>query len=140
LTEQASPPQPYEPANFSEMIGTEVVASGEGWGKVRMPIRPRHLQPAGVVQGGIIMTLADQALSVAVRSVHPDHRSVTLELKVNFIAPASTGELIGEGTITNRGNLITVGEVTITDGDGRLIARGLSTWMTLNNNQNRTTT
>lgn len=131
MTEQPTSPEPYEPKDFAEMMGTQTVERGEGWSKVLMPIRPRHLQGAGVVQGGIIMTLADQAISGAVGTVNPGFRSVTVEMKLNFIAPAQSGVLIGEGRVTHRGNLLSVGEATIKDEDGRLIAQAMGTWMTL---------
>ena len=83
------------------------------------------------MQGGIIMTLADQAISGAVGTVNPGFRSVTVEMKLNFIAPAQSGVLIGEGRVTHRGNLLSVGEATIKDEDGRLIAQAMGTWMTL---------
>lgn len=126
-------PQPYEPASFAEMLGVEDVASGEGWARVRMPIRPRHLQSAGRnVQGGIIVTLADLALARAIHTLLPPHQgAVTVELKVNFIAPVSQGELIAEGRITHKGGTLAVGDMTVTDGNGTLIAKGLGTWMIL---------
>ena len=121
-----------EPASFSEMLGTENLASGEGWAKVRMPIRPRHLQAAGNVQGGIIMTLADMAITQALRTLtRGSGPSVTVELKVNFIAPAREGELIAEGRITHKSGTLSVGECSITDGNGTLIATGMGTWMVL---------
>ena len=61
----------------------------------------------------------------------PGQRSATVELKVNFIAPASKGELIAEGRITHKGNTLAVADVTVTDGNGTLIAKGLGTWMFL---------
>jgi len=123
--------QPYEPTSFAEMLGTETVERSDGWAKVRMPIKPRHLQGAGVVQGGIIMTLADQAISSAVGSQNRGFQSVTVEMKVNFIAPAREGELIAEGRITHTGSTLAVGDATVTDGKGALIAKGLGTWMML---------
>ncbi|MBI4201323.1 MAG: PaaI family thioesterase [Chloroflexi bacterium] len=122
----------YEPASFAEMLGTEKVASSDGWAMVRMPIRPRHRQGAGSVQGGLIVALADLAFSSALGTLlMPGQRSVTVELKVNFIAPASQGELVAEGRITHKGNTLAVGEMTVTDGSGTLIAKGLGTWMIL---------
>ena len=132
MTNQPSAPPPHEPASFSEMLGTEKVASDKGWAKVRMPIRQRHLQGAGAVQGGIIVALADQATSTALGTlITPDQTTVTVELKVNFIAPARKGELVAEGRISHKGRTLAVGDVTVSDSDGTLIARGMGTWMIL---------
>ncbi len=125
-------PQPYEPASFAEMLGTENMDSGEGWARVRMPIRRRHLQSAGNVQGGVIVSLADDALAKALHTLlSPGQSTVTVELKVNFIATAREGELIAEGRITHKGGTLSVGDATVTDGNGKIIARGLGTWMLL---------
>ncbi|MBI4201499.1 MAG: PaaI family thioesterase [Chloroflexi bacterium] len=122
--------QSAEPGSFRDLLGTEVVERGNGRAKVRMAIQPRHLQGAGVVQGGILMALADQAISGALGSLSPGGPVVTIEMKVNFIAPAREGVLLGEGWITHKGNLVAVGEATITDSEGRLIAQALGTWIT----------
>jgi len=127
---QAAPPNADEYKSFVDMLGTEMVERADGRSKVRMAIRPRHMQGAGVVQGGLLMALADQAISSALGSLSPGLPVVTIEMKVNFIAPARDGVLLGEGRITHRGNLISVGEATITDDKGRLILLAVGTWMT----------
>ena len=127
---QAAPQNADEYKSFVDMLGTEMVERADGRSKVRMAIRPRHMQGAGVVQGGLLMALADQAISSALGSLSPGLPVVTIEMKVNFIAPARDGVLLGEGRITHRGNLISVGEATITDDKGRLILLAVGTWMT----------
>jgi uncharacterized protein (TIGR00369 family) len=132
VTRPTDVPDPHEPASFSEMLGTSEMETGEGWSRVRMPIGPRHLQAAGNVQGGIIMTLADMAITRALSTLTQGNGpSVTVELKINFIAPARQGELIAEGRIIHKGGTLSVGEVSVTDADGKLIATGMGTWMVL---------
>ena len=131
------PDSPYkrEPEHCGEMLGIpDEVERSEGWAKVRMPIRPRHLQKAGVVQGGIIVTLADYAFYRAVATVVPKERlGATVELKMNFIAPAREGELIAESRIVHKGNRLLVADMTITNSDGMLIAKGLGTYTLFDN-------
>ena len=132
MTEHSTNPYRSEPASFSEMLGTEVLDSGEGWARVRMPLRQRHLQAQGNVQGGIIVALADEAFQRALQTTLPPSQiAVTVELKVNFIAPAREGELVAEGRIVHKGRTLAVGEMTVTDGNGALIAKGMGTWMLL---------
>ena len=115
---------------FTRFIGIKAVESSEGRGKAILPVRPELLQGAGVVQGGLVVTLADFALYLAVRSLlKEDESTLTVELKVNFIAPATGGELSAEASVVSRGNRIVVGEVEVKDDGGRLIARGLGTSM-----------
>ncbi len=115
---------------FVEFLGIRVLESSEGRGRSAMPVRREFLQGAGVVQGGLIVTLADHALYLAVQSLlGPDEYNVTIEMKVNFIAPASDGELSAEGRVVSRGNRIVVGDVEVTDDRGSIIARGMGTCM-----------
>jgi acyl-CoA thioesterase len=115
---------------FVQFMGIRVVESSQGRGRAVMPVRREFLQGAGVVQGGLVVTLADHAIYLAVRSLlAADESSVTVELKVNFIAPASDGELRAEARVVSRGNRMVVGEVEVKDDRGTLIARGLGTSM-----------
>ncbi len=119
---------PGKEGPFAQLLGIQVLESSEGKGKAVMPVRQDFLQQAGVVQGGLIVALADHVLYLAVRSLlSPDEISVTVELKVNFISPARDGELIGEGRVVSRGNRIVVGDMEVKDHRGILVARGMGT-------------
>ena len=104
--------------------------SADGIGTTSMTIQDKHRQAAGVVQGGIIVTLADYAFFRAVRSVlDPGQGAVTVELKLNFIAPAREGELTATARIVSGGRRIIVGDMEVTDHRQTLIARGLGTYL-----------
>ena len=95
-----------------------------------MEVREDHLQTAGVVQGGLVVTLADHAIYLAVRSLlAPGEASVTVELKVDFIAPEKDGELIAEARVVSRGNRLLVGHVDVTNHLGELVATGIGSYM-----------
>ena len=120
-------------APFARLLGLRVLESNDGKGKAVMPVRQDFLQQAGVVQGGLIVTLADHALYLATRSLlSPEEVSVTVELKVNFISPAKDGELIGQSKVISRGKTIVVGEVEVRNDRGTLIATGTGTSLVRN--------
>ena len=78
------------------------------------------------------MALADEAIGEAVKTMLPsDQDLVTVELKVNFLAPVTRGELIAEAHIARKGETLAVGEAKVTDGEGTLVAVALGTWMIL---------
>ena len=115
-------------APFAALLNIRPGLSADGVGSGTMAIRKEHLQTEGVVQGGLIVTLADYALYRAAKStLNPDQSNVTVELKVNFIAPAKDGELTATARIISSGRRIIVGEVEVTDERQILIARGLGT-------------
>ena len=104
--------------------------SANGVGTVRMPIQDHHLQDSGHVQGGLIVTLADYAFYLAVKSrLSPGQRTVTVELKVNFITGAKEGELTATAKVVSEGRRIFVVEGEVSDSNGVMVARGLSTYL-----------
>ena len=119
----------YE-APFAALLDMRPGLSADGVGTTSMTIQDKHRQAAGVVQGGIIVTLADYAFFRAVRSVlDPGQGAVTVELKLNFIAPAREGELTATARIVSGGRRIIVGDMEVIDDRKTLIARGLGTYL-----------
>ena len=115
---------------FARLLEMRPGLSEDGLGSALMEIKAMHRQAAGAVQGGIIVTLADYAFHRAVMSVvPPGQRAVTVELKLNFIAPAQDGELTATARIISHGGRLVIGEMEVTDQDQTLIARGLGTYM-----------
>ena len=122
--------QLQDEAPFAALLEMRPGISADGVGTTSMTIQDKHRQAAGVVQGGIIVTLADYAFFRAVRSVlEPGQGAVTVELKLNFIAPAREGELTATARIVSGGRRIIVGDMEVTDDRQTLIARGLGTYL-----------
>ena len=119
-------------APFAALLDMRPGISADGVGTTSMTIQDKHRQAAGVVQGGIIVTLADYAFNRAVRSIlDPDQGAVTVELKLNFIAPARDGELTATARIVSAGRRIIVGDMEVTDHRQTVIARGLGTYLVI---------
>jgi uncharacterized protein (TIGR00369 family) len=127
--EEPQKPVEYE-APFAELLDMRAGQSADGVGSASMPVHDNHRQSAGVVQGGLIVTLADYALHRAVSSLlGPGQQAVTVELKVNFIAPARDGNLTATARVISEGRRIMVGDVEVTDQRSTVIARGLGTYL-----------
>ena len=119
-------PQP----EFAKLLDIYPGISEDGQGSATMTVRQHHLQDSGVVQGGLIVTLADYAFFRAAKTrLKAGQRTVTVELKVNFIAPANRGELLAKARVISSGRRIIVVEGEVTDDQQTLIARGLSTYL-----------
>ncbi len=89
--------------DFLSYIGGELLNLGEGKARLAFEIRSYHMQHLGVVHGGAIATLADHCGWYAVISqLDPGFTSVTIELKVNYLRPASGKRLIAEAKVLNR--------------------------------------
>ena len=129
------PPKPdgyRHESPFAELMDMRVADPDDGSSTVTMPINPSHLQQAGRVQGGIVATLADYAFFRAVKPLlKPGEATTTIEIKINFLAPAESGELIATAKIISSGRRVIVGEMEVKDQDGKLIAQGLGTYLVI---------
>jgi uncharacterized protein (TIGR00369 family) len=121
----------------AHLIGFEFVEGSEGRSLFRMTTDPaRHGNPMGTVHGGVLCDIADAAMGVAFASTLADGESfTTLELKINFLRPVWRAELRAEGVVVQRGRTVGLVECTISDAEGRLVARATSTCLTLRGEQ-----
>jgi uncharacterized protein (TIGR00369 family) len=104
------------------------------WGESRIEIQAqeKHLQPFGIVHGGVFASLLDAAAFWAVYSEVPEDLGMTtVELKINYLAPLSTGRMSAKGRSLRVGKTICLGEASIVSEEGTLLAHGTSTMMIL---------
>jgi acyl-CoA thioesterase len=114
------------------LIGMQVVEARPGYSRFRLPFKKELTQPFGVMHGGALATVADSAVAIALWGlVGTDKAFTTIEMKINFIAPVGSGEVIAEGNIVHCGRRTALGEVTLKDQDGRLVGKCLATYMIL---------
>lgn len=86
------------------------------------------LNPAGVIQGGILAAMLDEAMGpVAAAVTGGAIFAMTLEMKVSYLRPARVGPIFGEGRIVQKGREILFLEGRLTDVDGRLLASATAT-------------
>ena len=115
---------------FAKLLDMRVTDPEDGTSTVYMPINPNHLQLAGRVQGGIVVALADYSFFRAVKPLlQPGEATTTIELKLNFLAPAIEGVLTANTKIVSSGERAIVGETEVKDQDGKLIAQSLGTYL-----------
>jgi acyl-CoA thioesterase len=83
-----------------------------------LAIRPEHMNPHGVVHGGVIYTLVDFAMGGALTSVlEPGERCATLEVTIHYLAPATAGDIRAEACVVSRSRRVAVM-------DGRVYGEG----------------
>jgi acyl-CoA thioesterase len=112
----------------SQALGMEIVSVGPGRATLRMTVRPDMCNGVRTCHGGMIFTLADSAFAFACNS----HNKVTVanNCNVSFVAAAREGDVLTAAAVEqHRGGRSGVTDVTVSAGDGRLIAvfRGHST-------------
>ncbi|MBN2568996.1 MAG: PaaI family thioesterase [Deltaproteobacteria bacterium] len=115
---------------FLAFMGMSLEELEDGYARFTMPIREDFIQGDGVMQGGLIVAMADESMAhAAMTLLQPQEGIVTIELKNNFIAPALHGKLSAEATIFQKGRSIVVGDCVVTNGEGILIARSSATFL-----------
>jgi uncharacterized protein (TIGR00369 family) len=95
-----------------------------------------HYNPAGVVHGGMVCTLLDSVMGLAVLTQLPPGRGFsTLEVKVHFVRPitARTGPLLAVGKVIHPGSRIATADARLVDTQGKLYAHGTATCIILPN-------
>ena len=123
-----------QPAMTTLGIGIVEVASGRV--VLGMTHRADLTQQHGFLHAGIVSTGLDSACGYAAFTLMPaDAGVLTIEFKVNLLAPARGPELRFEGTVTKAGRTITVVEGRafqyVDDGDRKLFATMTATIMTI---------
>ena len=119
---------------FWRHLGIEVDDAREGWVRLRLRIRDEIRNAVGApLHGGVLSALVDTAVGGALSTMHEQSGGgvgqTTLELNVSFMSAARDGDVFAEGRILRRGRSVAVGEASITDGAGRLLAVGRATYM-----------
>jgi acyl-CoA thioesterase len=124
--------KPLKIAPFGRHLGIEPLEVGEGFARIRLPFRKELTNPAGKLHGGVIASIADTAMAVAVGSVlGVPGRHFTVKLEIKYKAPVTDGEIIAEATITRRKQTVFLGEAVVKDGNGRVVATATATFMVM---------
>lgn len=115
---------------FDVTLGVQDGPVVDGRALVRLDAGERHLNPAGTVHGGVIMTLVDLAMGRAAASMaESDRMPVTIEMKVNFLEPGRVGEIVASASVLRRGRLFTVVQAEVWQADGHdALAEGIGTF------------
>ena len=90
-------------------LGADLADVGAGRVAIAVPIEPHLSQQDGFLHAGIVVAALDSACGYAALTMMPDDAEVlTVELKVNLLAPASGERLVAEGEVVRAGRTLTV--------------------------------
>ena len=118
---------------FMDVIGAEIADVSPGAVEIRLPYRAELAQQHGFFHGGIVGTLADNACGYASFSLAAADASVlTVEYKLNLMAPAAGDLLIARGRVLRPGRTLVVAQAdvfAVRDGREKQVATALATLM-----------
>jgi len=120
---------------FMEHLGARLHELGPGFCEIHLDYAPHLAQQHGYFHGGVIGTLADNASGYASYTLMGREDSVlTVEYKLNLLAPGTGEKLISRGTVIRPGRTLIVSRsevFSLNDNSEKLCATALVTLMAL---------
>ena len=105
---------------FCNFIGVELLDVQLGTAKAKIEIKEHHLNGAGVIQGGVIFTLADLVVAAAANS--HENISLVINSNISYIKAVSKGTLYAQAQEESLGSKLGTYSVKVTNDAGELIA------------------
>ena len=125
-----------ETCPYYTLLNMKIREVKDGYARLTMELEEKHLQFLKTVHGGAIASLADSAAAWAtVGSTGLKAVPVTVEMKINFLAPVESGRLTAEARIVRKGKTISLSDVDVKDGKERLVTKSLVTYYMQSNQQ-----
>jgi uncharacterized protein (TIGR00369 family) len=117
------------------LIGARLARVDPGRVEIELPFRDDLTQQHGFFHAGIVGTIADSAGGYAAYTLMPAGSSVmSVEYKINLLAPADGERLVASGQVVRAGRTLTVCDLEVIvekAGTGTLCARGMQTLICL---------
>ena len=115
---------------IARFLDMKLLELSEGYARVSAKLKPEYLNFNNLVFGGIVMAVADQAFAYGTNSVITPN--VASQFNIHFVASADVkDELIAECRVVRAGRRVCISEMTVTNQDGKLIAKATGTTIPL---------
>lgn len=125
----------FDKQKFMAHIGARLLKVEPGYCEISVPFNEDLTQQNGFFHAGIISTIADNAAGYAAFSLFEKNASVlTVEIKLNLLAPGKGDLLIGKGQVLKNGRTLTICRsdiFVVKNGIETLCAAGQSTLIQL---------
>jgi uncharacterized protein (TIGR00369 family) len=114
---------------YFELLSMKLVDVSVGQSSFEIDLANKHLQPFGLVHGGVFASIIDAAAFWAVYFgiKDPNDGLTTVDLKLNYLAPAATGKLFARGRQIKVGRTLGYAEAQVVDQTDKILAHGTST-------------
>jgi 1,4-dihydroxy-2-naphthoyl-CoA hydrolase len=112
--------------NYNAAMGLRFVQASADEVIAELVVGPAHLQPHGIVHGGVYCGMVETVASVGatLSAAARGQTAVGLENHTSFLKAVRQGTLRATARPLTRGRRTQVWEATVTDGAGRVVATG----------------
>lgn len=115
---------------IASFLNMKLVELSPGYSKIVMKLVPEHVNFNGLIFGGIIMSLADEAFAYATNSIITPN--VASQFNIHFIAGARVGNILtAECKVVKSGKRVCISEMVVSDQEGKTIAKATGTTIPL---------
>ncbi|NLM06481.1 MAG: PaaI family thioesterase [Tissierellia bacterium] len=120
----------FESQEFRKFVGINLESIEEGEITVSLDWRKEITQNSGYIHGGMVTALADLACGMtAFSTVDEGQEVVTVELKINFLRPATSKKIYAKSKLLKRGRTVIVIEAEVFNhDDNKMIAKCITTF------------
>ncbi len=111
----------FDKQGLMGLLGAEVSEVGEGWCVIEVPYSDKLTQQQRYFHGAVAGAIGDSAGGYAALTLAPEDREVlTVEYKINFLAPAWGQKMVARGQVVTAGRrlLVCKAEVVAVSGEG----------------------
>ncbi|CAM2887443.1 PaaI family thioesterase [Paenibacillus sediminis] len=105
---------------FWGLLGCRLISSDEKNVTIGLTTNRTHWNSMGIVHGGVLSSLMDQAMGMLAIKVRDGMPAVTTNLNVHFLAPMEQGELTATARVIHETNRTITLQAEVRDADGVL--------------------
>jgi uncharacterized protein (TIGR00369 family) len=117
---------------YPALIGMKIAELEFDRCRIELTLREDHMQPFGIVHGGVLATLIDTATFwAAFMRLPEDAGLVNVDLKLNYLKTVAQGHLRAEGQCLRAGRQISYTVASVYNDEGEIVAHGTSTMLAL---------
>lgn len=99
---------------------------------LRLPFQHNFIQGAGVIAGGIMATLADEAMAhVVLANLNAGESTATIEMNIRYLKAAARGYIIAEAVLIKKGTRVITVLADIVDDKRQLLAQAGASFMVI---------
>ena len=120
----STPPDLGDVSGFDRLYGLELISASPEEVVAEVRIGPDHLQPFGLVHGGLFASMAESTTSIGTYLGVRDEGKAAMGLsnQTSFLRPVLEGTVRATARRRHKGRSTWIWEVDVTDGEGRLCA------------------
>lgn len=131
MTEKSREVNRHNP--FVRLLGIEILEVSPDFSRLRLELRPELGNPHGLVHGGALFSLADNAAGTAAST---DGRTyVTQSSDIHFLHAVASGTILAEARVRHRGKSTVLVEVSLLGEERKLMAAASFTFFCVNGSE-----